>query len=91
VELAEPTERVISRLLLKAYRRRLRASIGAFPSELAEGIRSAFQAIGADKAAVWISENRMRTLSTYHDWGGACHTSLRSALNQKMASLQAWH
>lgn len=44
-------------LLLQAYRRRLRAIVPAAPDWLAEEILSASQAIGKNRAAVWLSEN----------------------------------
>ena len=52
-----PLERTIVWLLLKAYRRRLRAIVGAAPTWVSEEILSASQKISADRPAVWLSEN----------------------------------
>jgi hypothetical protein len=52
-----PIERVQVRFLLQAYRRRLRAIVAAAPGWLAEDILSASQAVGKDRAAVWLTEN----------------------------------
>jgi hypothetical protein len=60
LEVIEPTgalERSQVRLLLQAYRRRLRGIIEVVPDWLAEEILSASQAIGSDRPAVWMSEN----------------------------------
>ena len=60
LETIEPTgsiERVQVWFLLQAYRRRLRAIVGAAPAWLAEEILSASQRVGSDQPAVWLSEN----------------------------------
>ena len=50
-------ERAIARLLLAAYKQRLRAIVAAAPSWVSEEILSASRHIGEDRAAVWFSEN----------------------------------
>ena len=52
-----PLEQVMVWFLLKAYRRRLRAIVGAAPTWVSEEILSASQRIGEDRPAVWLSEN----------------------------------
>ena len=52
-----PLEQAMVWLLLKAYRRRLRAIVGAAPAWVSEEILSASQKISADRPAVWLSEN----------------------------------
>jgi hypothetical protein len=57
IEPTGPIERVQVWFLLQAYRRRLRAIVGAAPAWLAEEILSASQRVGSDRPAVWMSEN----------------------------------
>lgn len=57
IEPTGPIERVQAWFLLQAYRRRLRAIVAAAPGWLAEEILSGSQAVGEDRAAVWMSEN----------------------------------
>ena len=57
IEPTGPLEQVMVWLLLKAYRRRLRAIVGAAPAWVSEEILSASQKISADRPAVWLSEN----------------------------------
>ena len=52
-----PLEQAMVWLLLKAYRRRLRAIVAAAPTWMGEEILSASQAIGSDRPAVWLSDN----------------------------------
>ena len=57
IEPTGPTERVLARMLLAGYKRRLRAIIEAVPDRVAEEILSASERIGDDRAALWMSEN----------------------------------
>ena len=57
IEPSGPIESIITWLLLKAYRRRLRAIVAAVPACVSEEIVSAWQSIADDRAAVWLSEN----------------------------------
>jgi hypothetical protein len=50
-------ERVLARLLLAAYKRRLRAVVAAAPSWVGEEILSASEAIGDKRPALWLGEN----------------------------------
>jgi hypothetical protein len=56
----EPTdllERALSRLLLAAYKRRLRQIVEAAPTWVGEEILSASEHIGDRRAVLWLSEN----------------------------------
>ena len=50
-------ERMIARLLLAAYKQRLRGAIAALPSWAGEEILSASQHLERDRPAVWMSWN----------------------------------
>lgn len=52
-----PLEWVMVWHLLEAYRHRLREIAKAAPSWMGEEILSASQAVGDDRAAVWLSED----------------------------------
>lgn len=57
IEPSGPIESIITWLLLKAYRRRLRAIVAAVPAWVSEEIVSPWQSIADDRPAVWLSEN----------------------------------
>ena len=57
IEPSGPIESAITSLLLKAYRRRLRAMVATAPAWVSEEILSASQRIGDDRAVLWMSEN----------------------------------
>ena len=57
IEPTGPLEQALVWLLLKAYRRRLRAIVSAAPTWVSEEILSASQRIPEDRPAVWLSEN----------------------------------
>ena len=57
IEPTGPFERAIARLLLAAYKRRLRAIMSAAPDWVGEQILSASERIGDDRPAVWMSDN----------------------------------
>ena len=52
-----PFEPPLSRLLLAAYKRRLRAIVAAAPSWVGEEILSASERIGDKRRALWLSDN----------------------------------
>ena len=52
-----PLESTMVWLLLKAYRRRLRAIVGLAPTWMSEEILSTSERIGDDGAVLWMSEN----------------------------------
>jgi hypothetical protein len=52
-----PFERAIVKLLLVAYKRRLRGIVAVAPSWMSEEILSASQHIDDGRPAVWMSEN----------------------------------
>ena len=52
-----PFERALARLLMAAYKRRLRAIVRVVPTWVSEEILSASEHIGDDRAAVWMSDN----------------------------------
>ena len=57
IEPSGPFERIIAGLLMAAYKRRLRAIIGAAPAWVGEEILSASERIGEQRAVLWLSEN----------------------------------
>lgn len=57
IEPSGPVERALARLLLAAYKRRLRAIVGAAPSWVSEEILSVSERIGDKRAALWMSDN----------------------------------
>jgi len=57
IEPTGPIESAITWLLLKAYRRRLRAMVATVPAWVSEEILSASERIGDDRAVLWLSEN----------------------------------
>ena len=57
IEPTGPFERAIAGLLLAAYKRRLRAIIGAVPARVGEEILSASERIGDQRTVLWLSEN----------------------------------
>ncbi len=57
IEPTSPFERVLPGLPLAAYKRRLRAIIGAAPAWVGEEILSASERIGEQRAVLWLSEN----------------------------------
>lgn len=52
-----PFERMIAGLLMTAYKRRLKAIVGAAPGWMSEQIPSASEHVGDKRAALWMSEN----------------------------------
>ena len=52
-----PLERTMAGLLLRLYKRRLRAVVEVAPAWAVEEILSASARVGADRAALWLSEN----------------------------------
>jgi len=52
-----PFERALPRLLMAAYKRRLRGIVKLAPTWVSEEILSAPEHIGDDRAALWMSEN----------------------------------
>jgi hypothetical protein len=59
IEPTGPVERALARLLMTAYKRRLRAIVKVVPTWVSEEILSASEHIREDRAAVWMSENRV--------------------------------
>lgn len=57
IEPTGPIRRMITWLLLKAYRRRLRAIVASGPAWVTEETLSASVRIGDDRSAVWLSGN----------------------------------
>jgi len=57
IEPSGPIETAITWLLLKAYRRRLRAMVATAPAWVSEEILSASERIGDDRVVLWMSEN----------------------------------
>ena len=57
IDSSGPFETAITWFLLKAYRRRLRAIVGAAPAWVAEEILSASERIDDDRPVHWISTN----------------------------------
>ena len=57
IEPSGPFERTMARLLMAAYKRRLRAIVEAVPEWVAEEILSASERIGDRRAALWLSRN----------------------------------
>jgi hypothetical protein len=52
-----PFERALARLLMAAYKRRLRAIVKVVSTWVSEKILSASERIGDDRTVLWISEN----------------------------------
>jgi len=52
-----PFERALARLLMAAYKRRLRAIVKVAPAWVSEEILSASEHIGDKRAVLWMSEN----------------------------------
>jgi hypothetical protein len=52
-----PFERALARLLIAAYKRRLRGIVEIASAWVSEEILSASEHIGDDRAVLWISEN----------------------------------
>ena len=52
-----PFERALARLLIAAYKRRLRGIVKLAPTWVSEELLSASEHIGDDRPALWISEN----------------------------------
>ena len=52
-----PFERALARLLMAAYKRRLRGTVKLAPTWVSEEILSASEHIGDDRAVLWISKN----------------------------------
>jgi hypothetical protein len=52
-----PFERALARLLMAAYRRRLRAIVKVVPTWVSEDILSVSEYIRKDRAVLWMSEN----------------------------------
>ncbi len=57
IEPSGPIEQALAGLLQAAYKRRLRAIVGAAPAWVTEEILSASEHIGDQRAALWISKN----------------------------------
>ena len=57
IELTGPFERALARLLMAAYKRRLRAIVKDAPTWVGEEILSASERIGDKRAALWVSKN----------------------------------
>ncbi len=57
IEPTGPIERVLARLLMAAYKRRLRAIVEAAPAWVSEEILSASERIRDDRAVLWRSDN----------------------------------
>jgi hypothetical protein len=56
IEPTGPFERALARLLMAAYKRRLRAIVRVAPAWVSEEILSASEKIGDKRAVLWISE-----------------------------------
>ena len=52
-----PFERALARLLMAAYKRRLRGIVKLAPTWVSEEILRASEHIGDDRAVLWISDN----------------------------------
>jgi hypothetical protein len=57
IEPSGPFERALARLLVAAYKRRLRAIVKVVPTWVSEQILSASEHIRDDRAVLWMSEN----------------------------------
>jgi hypothetical protein len=57
IEPTGPFERTLARLLMAAYKRRLRAIVKVAPAWVSEDILSASEHIGNERAVLWMSEN----------------------------------
>ena len=57
IEPSGPFERALTRLLMAAYKRRLRAIVADVPSWVTEEILSASENISDQRAVLWMSEN----------------------------------
>jgi hypothetical protein len=52
-----PFERALARLLMAAYKRRLRGIVKLAPAWVSEEILNASEHIGEDRAVLWLSQN----------------------------------
>ena len=57
IESSDQLERALARLLMAAYKRRLRAIVANAPSWVTEEILSASENISDQRAMLWMSEN----------------------------------
>jgi hypothetical protein len=57
IEPTGPFERALARLLMSAYKRRLRAVVRVVPTWVSEEILSASKHIREDRAVLWSSKN----------------------------------
>jgi len=57
IEPTGPFERALLRLLMAAYKRRLRAIVKAAPAWASQEILSASERIGDERAVLWFGEN----------------------------------
>jgi hypothetical protein len=57
IEPTGPFERTLARLLMAAYKRRLRAIVKVVPTWVSEEILSASKHIGEDRPVLWMNEN----------------------------------
>lgn len=57
IEPTGPIERVITWLLLEAYRRRVRAIVASAPAWVAEHVLSTSKHVDEDRPVVWLSDN----------------------------------
>ena len=57
IEPSGPFERALARLLMAAYKRRLRAIVADVPSWVTEEILSVSENISDQRAVLWMSEN----------------------------------
>jgi hypothetical protein len=57
IEPTGPFERALARLLMAAYKRRLRAIVKVAPAWVSEEIPRASERIGDRRAVLWMSEN----------------------------------
>lgn len=63
IDPAGPFERLIARLLLAAYKRRLRAIVAAVPAWISEEILSASKHVDDKRAALWMSDTSFLLVS----------------------------
>ena len=57
IDASGPVERTMAGLLLRVYKRRLRAIVELAPAWVVEEILGASARIGDDRAVLWLSEN----------------------------------
>ena len=65
IEHTGPVERGLARVLMAAYKRRLRAIVKVAPTWVSEEILSASERIGDKRAALWMSEDSTYWLLTF--------------------------